>query len=384
MNSQQREGRGSCVSILIGVILIAVAVAAIVFGTGQRFLPFSKHSSPLGDDDVVQGIIGSEKAPFFDDPRVVDALADEGLRVEFTTAGSRSMAEKDLANYDFAFPSSSPTADRISEAMPDNLGSVTPFYSPMAVATFEPILQALQGAGAARREGEHWYIDVAAFMELNAARTRWRDVAPDYPNPRIVQIASTDVRSSNSAAMYLAIVSWVANGGAVPGSGEVLATVDRVRPLFVEQGYTERSSAGPFGDYLSQGIGSKPMVMVYEAQFLGEAMSKDSRIREDMVLAYPDPTVHSNHTLVALTESGRRLADVLNDDPELQQLAAEHGFRPHDPALFAEVLGKKGVEPPPEFLPAVDPPAFATLEKLIEGVGMHYATAAPPEEGEQQ
>jgi hypothetical protein len=43
---------------------------------------------------VVKGLIGSEKEDFFRDPRVIDALRDNSLKVDFVKAGSREIANK--------------------------------------------------------------------------------------------------------------------------------------------------------------------------------------------------------------------------------------------------------------------------------------------------
>ena len=46
-----------------------------------------------------------------------------------------------------------------------------------------------------------------------------------------------------------------------------------------------------------------------------------------MRLVYPSPTVLSKHTLVPVTDDGDRVGQLLSEDPELQRLAAVHGFR---------------------------------------------------------
>lgn len=364
---------------MIGLVLVVIAVGAVFVGRGDLRVPgLGRELTPT---DTVHAVIGSEKAVFFDDPRVQDALAGHGYEVDYLTAGSRRIAtDVNLNQYDFAFPSSAPAGAKIASENA-NLGTFTPFHSPMALATFTPILSILGEQDVAREENGHWFIDVERYMDLSAEGVRWRDLSEDYPSPRNVQVSSTDIRTSNSAAMYLSILAWTANGGRVPGPGDVDAVAEAVRPLFTGQGYTESSSAGPFSDYLSQGMGSKPLVMVYESQFVGELLAQDSRLRDDMVLAYPDPTVLSEHTIIALTEEGAAVAKLISDDPQLQRLAAEHGYRPNDPSLFDDVFGEEGQSAPPNFLAAVDPPAYDQLEHLIESVGSQYAgTPAPPEE----
>lgn len=370
---------------MIGLVLVVVAVAAIFIGRsdfGQSAGGSSLWGGPMSTTTVT-AVVGSEKRPFFEDERVIEALGDLGYRVEIDTAGSREIAtDVNLADYDFAFPSSTPAADKIA-AENENLGLSTPFHSPMAIATFDAILEILEQEGVARNQGGTWFIDMDAYVELAASGSRWRDLSESYPSPRSVQISSTDIRTSNSAAMYLSILSWVLNDARVPTDADIDPLVQEARPLFVGQGYTDSSSAGPFADYLSQGIGAKPMVMVYEAQYLGELMSPDSRISEDMTLAYPDPTVLSNHTTVALTDNGAEVARLLAEDEQLQRLAAEYGFRPADPAIFEAVLTEKSVEQPPHLLTTVDLPAYEHLEALIDGVGAQYTSPAPPADHEE-
>lgn len=300
------------------------------------------------------------------------------------TAGSRRIATGiNLDAYDLAFPSSAPAAHKISEEA-DPLGSYTAFHSPMAIATFTPILEVLEHQGAAASVGGTWRLEMGELARLGLDGTRWRDIAGDaFPSPRTVQVATTDIRTSNSAAMYLALMSWILNDRQVVSTPEQSAAViDRVTPLFLGQGYTESSSAGPFGDYLSQGIGSKPMVMVYEAQFLGEQIAEDSRISADMVLAYPSRTILSAHTAVGLSEAGAEVARLLAEDDELQALAARHGYRPNDPRHLTELVERFPADQfsPPELIDSVDPPGYDRLEELILGVSAAYGTP-PPAEG---
>ncbi|MEJ5928285.1 hypothetical protein WG915_06600 [Corynebacterium sp. H128] len=363
-------------AVLIAVVLIGVIVAAVILGRGGGGAPFA------GGAKTVKVVMGSEKLPYFSDPAVINRLDELGLKVEATPSGSRKIATRaDLKNFDAAFPSSATAAEKIArETQPQ--GTYTPFHSPMAIATFEPILSALEREQVAQQKGGVWYINVEKYLELAKSGKRWRDIAPDFPSPLTVQISSTDIRSSNSAAMYLSIAAWVANGGNVPATdAEVEKVVQEVSPLFTHQGYTGGSSAGPFAEYLSQGIGARPMVMIYEAQFIGQQLEAPNPT--DM-LAYLDPTMSSQHTVLSYTDEGSALGDALQHDPELQKLAARHGFRPNTPGIFNQELQQAGVTPPPEFLPTVNPPDFERLEQLIEGVAAQYNSTAPPEGAPEQ
>ncbi|EEW51329.1 hypothetical protein HMPREF0290_0066 [Corynebacterium efficiens YS-314] len=375
---------------MLGIILLVLAVVAALAGRGTIAIPgfgqddnAAANLSGQSDLTTIQAVVGSEKKAFFEDPGVRNILAEHGYRVEVTAAGSRRIAtDTDLTGVDLAFPSSAPAAQKLLEKV-TSTGEYTPFNSPIAVATFEPVITVLERAGVARQDNGHWYIDMVAYRELAQEGTRWRDLGEEFPSPGRVQLSSTDVRTSNSAAMYLSLLSWAANDGAVvAGGSEATALVSELSPFFLGQGYTESTSAGPFADYLSQGMGSKPMVVIYEAQFLRELAAEDGRIQpgDGRALAYPYPTVFTKHTAVGLTGEGAEVGRLLAEDPQLQQLAARHGFRPQDAQVFTRVMPELGVDGViPDQVPGIDPPDYDTLETLIEGVAASYSPVGGPE-----
>jgi hypothetical protein len=321
---------------------------------------------------TVHGVIGSEKAAFFSDPRVADILAHNGIRVQADTAGSRQIATSiDLGHYDFAFPSSEPAAERILRAR--HLSArYTPFSSPMAIATFAPIADLLTRAGVVH-PGPVTTFDMNRYLDLTQHGVQWNQLDGNtvYPINKSLLIGTTDPRTSNSAAMYLAVAGYVANDNTmVRGQTAEDFVLSKVSRLFTKQGYMDNSSAGPFNEYLSAGMGPQPMVWIYEAQFVEAAAS--GRIRPDMVLMYPSPTVLSQHTVVPLTPAGDRLGRLLTEDPQLQRLAAEHGFRPNDPAQFTLVAADHHVPIEGNLMNVVDTPSYDTLEYLLDGIARSY------------
>jgi hypothetical protein len=352
-------------SIGLAVVLLAAVVAVVVWGRSD-----DAEGGEAGDLTVVRGVIGSEKLAFFSDQRVADAFAKQGLKVEVDTAGSRQIATSvDIGRYEFAFPSSSPAAQKIQRDR-RTTAAHTPFQSPMAVATFEPIVQLLQAAGVvAKGSGDYLVLDVAKYLELTKAGTRWDQLPGNtaYPARKNVLITTTNPAESNSAAMYLSIASFVANGNTVVGTPEQEAAVlPDVARLFRDQGYTQNSTEGPFEDYLAAGMGKTPLALIYESQYLDRVLRADGSIRSDMRLLYLAPTVYSKHTLVPLSDKGDQVGKLLSTDPELGKLAATFGFRTSDPRLFAEVVGDKA---PADLVDAVEPPSFETLERLLDAVG---------------
>ncbi len=374
-------GLGLAVLLIVGIVI--AVFGSRLFGVG---FPGSTPGAtlPPGELTVVSGVIGSEKKPFFDDPEVKAIFAENGLDVQIVTAGSRQIATSfDLTTVDFAFPASAPAAEKIKRET-GSTGIYAPFYSPMAIATFKPIVGLLESAGIASQDATGtWHLDVAAYLATVQAGTRWNELpggAELYPSSRSVLISSTDIRQSNSAAMYLSMASYVANDNTIVSSAEAeAAVIDEMANLFLAQGFSASSSEAPFEDYLSQGIGSKPMVMIYEAQFLGRQMSEtgSNAITDDMVLMYPSPTVLSKHTVVALTDAGKRVGELLTTEPRLAALAARYGFRPADASVFTDTLTERGIPVPPSPVDVVEPPSYETLESLITAISSRYDTPPP-------
>ncbi|MCM6774055.1 hypothetical protein NDR87_11285 [Nocardia sp. CDC159] len=347
--------------------VVVVAVIAIALGaTGGEPTP------PSAAPTVLRGVVGSEKHAFFSDPEVVRALAHKGIRVEVDPAGSRQIATSvDLGKYDFAFPSSAPAAERILRQR--NLtAKYTPFSSPMAIATFKPIADLLTAAGVVR-PGPVPSFDMNRYLDLIATGVQWDQLPGNtvYPVRKNILVSTTDPRTSNSAAMYLAIASYVANDNTiVRGPRAEEFAVQKIAKLFVGQGFSDNSSEGPFDQYLSAGMGPTPLVMIYESQYV-EAVVQH-RIKPEMTLLYPSPTVLSRHTLVPLTPEGDRIGRLLSTDPELQSLAARHGFRTDDPAQFARVASEHRAPVADRLIDVVETPAYDTLEHLLDGVAKSY------------
>jgi hypothetical protein len=369
--------------ILAGVLLVGVIAAVALPKMSAATTATGPSGAPL---KVVTGIIGSEKKEFFDDPKVKAAFAAHGYDVQVKTAGSRQIATSPaLATSDFAFPSSAPAAEKIKAENKSVKGTYSPFFSPMAVATFKPVAELLDNAGIAQKDAAGtWSIDMGAYLKAVAEGKRWNQLPGAdklYNSNRTVLMTSTDIRSSNSAAMYLAIASSEANGDKVISTE---AEEDKILPqmagLFLNQGFSESSSGGPFGDYLSQGMGSKPMVMVYESQFFGQQMSDtgSNAITDDMVLMYPQSSVLSKHIVVALTDNGNTVGQLLTDDPELNTLAAQHGFRPKDRSKLVTALEEHHLPLPEPLVDVVEPPSYERLESLISKISAKYDTASAP------
>ena len=349
---------------LLSIVLIIGVVAALFVSIRNTLLNQQKIT--------VNGLIGSEKEEFFRDERVQQALDRLGIVVNFEKAGSREIAQK-LNNeaYDFGFPAGVPAAEKIRQDWNLSSQGYDVFFTPMTVATWQPLAEMLVTSGVARQVDGHYQLDMAQFLELVKAGRRWNELAGNtvFDASRSILINSTDITRSNSAAMYLALASYVANGETVVQSrAQADALLPLITDLFVKQGLTGYSSEEPFEDYLIMGMGKAPLVMIYESQFLAEAARTGGNIRPEMVLMYPDPGIYTKHVLVPLTENGRRLGEALTTDAELRRLAVEYGFRNTEVAYFQEFVEQHGLDAPRDILDVADTPTFDILEYMIQSI----------------
>jgi hypothetical protein len=182
----------------------------------------------------------------------------------------------DLGKLDFAFPGSGPTAEKIQRDHGITT-SYAPFYSPMAIASFESVVNVLATEGVARKDADgSWTFDMSAFMRLAARDTRWDQLHQEvYRVRKNILVRTTDPRNSNSAVMYLAITSHIANGHqVVQDEAQEQAVLPEVTPLFMKQGFSAATSGPPFDDYLSQGVGHTPLLLIAD---LSEYLERRNR-----------------------------------------------------------------------------------------------------------
>lgn len=364
---------------LLAALLLAGVAGGIWFShasvTGERTAQDAARIEQARQVSA-RGLIGSEKEPFFADPRVQQALAVHGITVVVEKAGSRAIAGRyDAKAYDFGFPSGAPAAAKLRTQA--KAGAVfNPFYTPMVLASWRPIADILVANGIAERQGDIYYVvDLPALMDLVEKGKRWRDLkgSQAFSTNKSLLISSTDVRTSNSAAMYLALASYLANHQQIVQSqADVDRVLPTVAPLFLRQGFQEQSSSGPFEDYLALGMGKAPLLMAYESQMVEFWLKHPTRIKSDMVLMYPKPTVFSKHVLVPYTPAGVRVGEALENDPALRVLANEYGFRTGGATRGPEMWAQRGIAVPEVVVDVIDPPSHEWLERMIEAIETRF------------
>ncbi|MDQ6683657.1 MAG: hypothetical protein M3Z16_00885 [Pseudomonadota bacterium] len=370
------------VKIALTLVLLTGFGAALWFALRGQSASVAQQAEAVAVSSAtpLKGVIALDVEPFFNDARVKKILAAKRLPVEVTRIGSREMAAQVQPGMalDFLFPSGVVAANQIADAARKAKIAVaqsSPFYSPMVIASWKPVADILVANGMAKATGDRVYgVDIVKLTETMLARKRWKDLAKAqaYDVSRGVLVSTTDVRRSNSAAMYLALTSYAKNGDVVTDRAVAEPLARQLAELFKRQGYQENYVNGNFDDYVAIGLGKTPLAFIYEYQLVSYAIAKKG-IGEGMVLMYPQPTIVNKVVFMATNERSRALAELLGRDPELQKIAVEYGFRIADTGAFMQAVKPTGLAVEERIAQIVDPPSYEVMAQMIDVVAQEMA-----------
>lgn len=360
---------------LVGtLILLALFGGALFFAlrSNEQNKQIAQEQVAIASAEPLKGLIAVDVEPFFKDDRVVQVLVQSKLPVHVARVGSRDMAAKigTADQPDFFIASGVVAANMIADAARKAGKTATqtsPFHTPLVVASWEPVAKILAANGMAKPMAPKVYaLDMEKLTQAMLAKQRWRDLkaSGDYAVSRSVLVSTTDIRRSNSAAMYLALTSAALNGDVVADRAAAQKYAGQLAELFKRQGFQENYVNGAFDDYLAIGMGKTPLTFIYEAQMVAQALK--GGVRPEMVLMYPQPTIVNKWVLVSLNERGKRLAELLAANKTLQAVALEQGFRTGDTDAFAASAQKAGLAVDVNLKQVIDPPGFDLMFEMID------------------
>lgn len=186
------------------------------------------------------------------------------------------------------------------------------FNSPIVLYTHKAVADGLVNGGLVTKDDSGAYhMDMAKAVDAMVANTTWADVGYTAGYGQF-RIDSTDPVKSNSGNEYAALLATVLNGGQPAMVDSVARDGKTIASIFAKSGWMETSSEDSFNQFLTLGVGSKPMMVGYESQLLDLAVNQPDafkQIKDDVVIVYPTPTVWSTHTLMALDEKRRHTAE---------------------------------------------------------------------------
>lgn len=324
-------------------------------------------TTPSAELTKVRLLTGSAKFDFLKDPAVTQLLAKEGLAVELTQSGAFATDVARANEFDAVWPAGAAAASDFAAAW-KSAGTYPVFSTPLVIASWKQLQPVLAANGLAKQNGDHvdFYLDKA--LPLMVQGKRWNQLKDNsvFDVNKGFLVNTPDVRKSSTGALYIAQLAYLLNGSEVPQDvtkGTELA--EKLSSLITRQGFQESTLAGPFEDYVGQGMGKAPMVLVYESQFV--AAKRAGSLRDSAVLMYPQPGLVLKHVLVARDAAGKKLGEVLSSNPEVQKLASKYGFRTNNPAVFASAMQELKL-PAPDLINLADAPSTKVLDAITQAL----------------
>ncbi|MET0233279.1 MAG: hypothetical protein ABW224_01435 [Kibdelosporangium sp.] len=320
---------------------------------------------------VVEALMAS-KVEYFNDPQVKRILMANGIQVHVTNSGGsmgvNTNKRKKANEYDFVMPS----GQMVGEAVHKALGGERyfPFTSPLVLGAFREYADALVHAKVARKlEPSLYYsIDIAAFSKLpESGKPLWKDhELPGNSNQMIAQ--SPDPCQSYSGAAYVALVAFAENGDRTMKENDLPAIAAKVKPVLSVEGQHESGLGTKF--FNQEGRTFAPVAVFYEHQYLAyqfRTLEKTGRTDDDRVLLYPEARHTTDPWLIAYTEAGSKVGELLEDNAELRARALELGYQV--PGLSLDgLLGARGMAKPRLSETESFMPKSSDLAKLIGAV----------------
>ncbi len=317
---------------------LALVLAVLVIG---GYLVIRQQSGPR--DVTLTCVGGSEKTEFMRDPDVVKILDDRyGIAVDWQAMGSydqvlMSTDEINQRGWDCLWPSSA-SAQHVFEANHDgdfpDYRAETVLQSPLVIYAGPQSTDALTRATLVEeRNGTHYVVDLKGLLLDNALKgVTWQQLeAGDLKGP--VNVSSTDPAKSNSGFTLAQLeLSMIASDddSRSPTPEEARAALPTMRTIYDSQGLQATSSDNGFRQWLTQGGEYQaPLYAGYENQIIQQVATggNSETVLRDVRILYPDPTIYSDHPVLALNTDARRLIDALKDE-EIQRLAwSRYGFR---------------------------------------------------------
>ncbi len=350
--------------------LVALLALAFIAGIWKSFTKptaadTSAQTAPAAAAaSKVRLLTGSAKFNFLKDPELTQLLAEQGIELELTKTGAFAQDVSKAQEFDAVWPAGAAAATDFSQAW--KAPSTYPVFStPLAIASWKALLPVLQSNGLAKKTGDghgDFYLEKA--LPLMLASKRWNQLSGNdaFAVNRGFLVNTPDVRKSTTGGLYISTLAYLLNNSEVPSDvNQARELAEKLSPLITRQGFQEGTLAGPFEDYLGQGMGKAPLVLIYESQFV-EA-KRDGKIRDTHFLLYPQPGLVLKHILVARSDAGKKLGDILANNPKAQLIAAKYGFRTNDANVFAKAMADNKLDAP-ELLNIADAPSTAVFDAI--------------------
>ena len=347
--------------------LLGILVLLLVALTGTGYFVYQQNTSVT----TLNGYLGGEKIGLFEDEEIKKILKQSyHLEMDYSKAGSLDMVTANLEDRDYLFPSSQTALEYYQEIHGASVSDEIIFNTPLVLYTHKAVADAFIKNKIATCTDGVYYVDMEKLTTLLLEEKTWSDLGLNqlYGN---ISIDTTDPVRSNSGNMFAALVANVRNEGNTANMQSLDQILPDVQKIFSQLGYMETSSSDLFCQFIQMGIGAKPIIAGYENQLLEYAATfpkEFEKIKEDLVILYPTPTVWSTHIYIALNEEGKQAIEALSDK-KIQKLAWEkHGFRTNQYKADTDKqnFGVDGI--PDEIVSAINLPSYKVMKKITQSL----------------
>ena len=201
--------------------------------------------------------------------------------------------------------------------------------TPIVIYSWKEVVEALINENiVTETDGVYYITDMNKLIDYILSSKKWSDIGLNslYGN---INIASTDPVSSSPGATYYGLLLSILSGGEV-NEDNIENNLPKLKDFYIKSGYMNNTPADLFERYLKTGMGGEPMIVDYEKSmidFMSSSPDAFNRVKDDIRILYPTPTIWNSHCFAVFNEKGAKLYEALNDK-EIGQIAWEkYGFR---------------------------------------------------------
>ena len=200
--------------------------------------------------------------------------------------------------------------------------------TPIVIYSWNEVVDKLIDENIVSVKNNVYYIsDMPKLMDYILEGKKWNDIGLDmYGN---LNVASTDPVSSSPGATYYGLLLSILCENQVTNEN-VNNNLPELKSFYTKSGYMNNTPADLFERYLKMGMGDKPMIVDYEKSLIDFATSMKSdfdKVKNQIRVLYPSPTIWNSHCLAYFNENGKKLYEAF-EDPEIGQIAwSKYGFR---------------------------------------------------------
>ncbi|MFI5914934.1 hypothetical protein [Dactylosporangium sp. NPDC051541] len=361
----------------LGTVIVVLVVGVVLYTTlGKQQDDNTPAATP---DTTLTCLGGSEKSELMGDADVKKLLKDKyHLTINFQSLGSYdqvqlSTDELNSRKVDCLWPSSA-SAQAVFEAQHKG-GAVRAenvLQSPEVIYAGPKGTDALMAKQLVQKRGEQYYIvDMKKLLlEYIAGKKTWESIGAVGLNGPIT-VSSTDPARSNSgftlAQLELNILA-TDDVFSAPNLDQAKKALPKMRELYDAQGLQARSSDSGFQQWLTQGAELKaPLYAGYENQLIQQVVAagaNSAQILNNVRVLYPEPTIYSDHPILALNANASRFIDAMKDS-EIQTLAwKKYGFRSATQVGLNDIAVFKDIKLADQIRTTAPPAADVTLALL--------------------